>query len=71
MAICLQDPDTCRQCGGKSGVLRSLSAKGLRRRRRECLECGHRWTTYETRLNPRRISIRPTTEAPDNSRPAR
>ena len=37
----------CPECGGKSRVLDSRISKGECRRRRECLKCGERYTTWE------------------------
>jgi len=39
--------DTCPQCGGKGATIHSRkTTKGQRRRRHECQECKHRWTTW-------------------------
>ena len=38
---------TCPVCGGKAHVLESRSDGETVRRRRECLECGHRFITQE------------------------
>ena len=37
----------CRLCHGNSKVIDTASTPGPIRRRRECLSCGHRWTTKE------------------------
>lgn len=44
--------DTCGKCGGFTRVLECRGSKEYRRRRRECKDCGHRFTTYESRINP-------------------
>ena len=56
MAIRLPDPEDCRTCHCKGRVIDSRRRRGYRRRRHECPACGHRWSTYQTRLNPRRVS---------------
>jgi len=45
----------CPACGGVSKV---LERRGLRRRR-ECQECGHRWTTLESLLGVKPVSLPP------------
>lgn len=37
----------CSECGGKIGVVESRSLAQAVRRRKKCLTCGHRTTTYE------------------------
>jgi transcriptional repressor NrdR len=37
----------CPDCGGKARVLETREAKIGTRRRRQCLTCGQRFTTYE------------------------
>jgi len=39
-------------CGGESKVRDSRPLAAYVRRRRECLACGSRWTTYETLIEP-------------------
>ncbi len=46
----------CPYCGSKSKVIDSRSAGEGIRRRRECLACGQRFTTYE-RVAPRRLMV--------------
>ncbi len=46
----------CPYCGSKSKVIDSRSAGEGIRRRRECLACGQRFTTYE-RIAPRRLMV--------------
>lgn len=40
----------CSACKNKAIECRDLP--GALRRRRECSECGHRWTTYEMAISP-------------------
>lgn len=43
--------DDCSACGQPgSRILETRIKKAYRRRRRECLHCGHRWTTCEVVL---------------------
>ena len=37
----------CIKCGGKSTVVETRLSPGETRRRRQCTDCGYRWTTYE------------------------
>lgn len=37
----------CLKCSKESKVIDSRIENGLIKRRRECLECKHRWNTYE------------------------
>lgn len=39
----------CQRCEGKSRVVDTEPQVGRIRRRRQCKECGYRWTTYEIR----------------------
>lgn len=39
--------DECRECGGDSRVLKTDRRVLKIWRRRECVECGHRWSTAE------------------------
>lgn len=43
---------TCDVCGGGTKVIDSRGSRGAIRRRRECLHCRHRFTTYEGRYQP-------------------
>lgn len=43
------EPAKCVACGGESTVIESRRQQHYTRRRRECLECGARWTTLERR----------------------
>jgi hypothetical protein len=42
----------CEKCGGESAVIDSRDIYGTKRRRRECLACKFRWSTYEIRWQP-------------------
>lgn len=39
----------CPECGEGSRVIETVPYSDRVRRRRECRECGHRWTTNERR----------------------
>lgn len=52
------NPEQCRTCGGKGRVIESRITPTCRRRRRECPDCGRRWTSYESFINPRRVLFR-------------
>ena len=39
----------CPQCGGKTAVINTRD-KGDFYRRRKCLDCGHRFSTHEVRI---------------------
>lgn len=39
----------CLKCGGESCVIDSRATSAALRRRRKCLSCQERWTTYEER----------------------
>jgi len=45
----------CEMCNGQSHITNSRKFKKFIRRRRECLDCGHRWTTEE-RKGIKRVS---------------
>ena len=63
--LALPSPDRCEACGGPSSVVdvrlrgggrRSGGRSGWLRRRRECTQCGARWSTWEsTILHPVRL----------------
>lgn len=53
--VTLPDPERCPRCKTKGRVIKSRRLPGWRKRRRKCPECGKRWNTYETTINPRRI----------------
>lgn len=55
----LANPQLCRVCQRKGQVIDSrVSLGGYRRRRHRCPFCTHRWTTYESFINPRRVVLR-------------
>lgn len=48
------DPVKCPRCGTRGAIADSRNLTGYRRRRHEC-PCGHRWTTYQSVVNPRSL----------------
>jgi len=44
----VSDPRLCPECGAGSRVIETRPASMGTRRRRVCVECGHRWSTRET-----------------------
>lgn len=55
----LADYDRCAKCGGRSYVADSVPCKGYRRRTHRCRTCGHKWRSYQSRLNPRKVKVAP------------
>jgi len=55
----LPNPKTCSKCGLRGTVVdsRAVASLGTQRRSHACT-CGHRWNTYETVLDPRRIRMK-------------
>jgi transcriptional regulator NrdR family protein len=50
------DYEYCATCGGRGYVIDSRKHRRLRyRRRRHACACGSRWTSYQSRVNPRRV----------------
>lgn len=48
----------CPACSkDRSNVIETRPAPAGTRRRRKCLECEHRWTTYEVNYNPDELSV--------------
>jgi len=47
----LPDPERCATCGSRGRVIDSRREHGYRRRRRQCVDCGRKWNTYESFLN--------------------
>lgn len=46
--IKVRDVDICEKCGGdRIQCLESRNTKGIRKRKKVCIECGCRITTYE------------------------
>lgn len=45
----------CPKCGGQSTVIDSRMISGTVRRRRECEQCGHRFSTEETLYKFQRV----------------
>jgi transcriptional regulator NrdR family protein len=48
----------CPKCYGKTTVLVTKVNEDYVRRRRECLECGHRYTTVEMVIDDIKLYIR-------------
>lgn len=53
----LRDPQKCVKCGARGRIVDTRLRRGFRRRRRHCV-CGHRWNTFETLIDPRRLRER-------------
>ena len=55
------EPEACPRCGERGRVVESRRVGrvqrgvGYRRRRHECPGCRHRWTTYQSVVNPNEI----------------
>lgn len=60
----LRDPDVCRCGADDSHVLERRRRQGFVSRRHECRSCGFRWTTYESRINPRKLRLMPVFTGP-------
>jgi hypothetical protein len=59
MASQLLDPERCSKCGGGARIYKSYRARGYRLRRHKCRECGERWTSYQSRMDPkRRVTVK-------------
>lgn len=53
----LRDPDRCPfGCAAPSDLMETRKRHGFVTRKRKCLSCQHRWKTYETIIDPRRIN---------------
>lgn len=47
----MTDPTVCSSCAtGSAGVIETRYRGGMRRRRRRCVSCGHRWNSVEVTL---------------------
>ena len=57
-SIKLPDPEKCRICKTRGRVCDSRARPAFRWRRHLCPKCGFRWSTYQTVLNPRRLTVR-------------
>lgn len=53
----------CDKCHGQTKVINSRGSRGSVRRRRECLACRHRFTTYEGRAVPSQAEVATAHEA--------
>lgn len=54
----LPDPQRCLKCGGRGRIVDTRMKEGFRKRRRWC-KCGHKWNSYETLIDPRRLRAQP------------
>lgn len=54
----LRDPDVCKFGHTTSEVLSRWRGKGYLRRRHRCRICGHRWTSYQSLMNPRTLTVK-------------
>jgi len=54
----LRDPDVCRDGHRHTKVLSRRRRRGFFYRRHACLVCGHRWTSYQSLINPKRVHLR-------------
>ena len=54
----LRDPERCPHCGGDSRVTDSRPNGPARKRRRACLTCPYRWSTYESLIDPSHIRLK-------------
>lgn len=58
----LADPQRCMKCGARGRIVDTRMRKGFRKRRRRCA-CGHKWNSYETLIDPRRLRASPPTSS--------
>lgn len=47
LSALIVDGVQCPRCNGESRVFNSRDVNGARWRRRRCVQCGHRYSTYE------------------------
>lgn len=57
----------CPDCGGATGVLETAAYPDRVRRRRECVACGHRFTTDERPRTPSRFQPGDRVRSPGGS----
>lgn len=58
----LRDPETCRICQARGRVVNSRrSSLGYRRRRHECPICLRRWTSWQSLISPRKVTLKTAT----------
>jgi transcriptional regulator NrdR family protein len=55
----LRDPEACPICGADSRVVQSQHTPTHRWRRRQCIVCKGSWRTFESLINPRKITLKP------------
>lgn len=61
---------TCPECGsGDDGVVKVRDAGHYIYRRRECHDCGARWSTYERRRKPGPDGVKVTPPDPTDESP--
>ncbi len=54
----LRDPDVCR-CGTPGRLVKRRRGRGFLSRRHACPACGHRWTSYQSLINPQKLRLMP------------
>ena len=54
----LRDPDVCRCGSHDTRLVKRRRGQSVIRRRHECRRCGHRWTSYQSLINPRRVTLK-------------
>lgn len=54
----LRDPDVCT-CGAPGHLVKRRRGKGFLSRRHACARCGHRWTSYQSLINPKKLRLMP------------
>lgn len=59
MAIQLRDPEACPRCGKRGRVVRSVPRVGYRYRRHKCGYCAKIWGSWQSLINPKRVTVRP------------
>jgi transcriptional regulator NrdR family protein len=52
----LRDYELCPKCHGKGRVVDSRKRKGYRRRMHRCRTCKIAWPSFQSVINPRRVS---------------
>lgn len=62
----LRDPDVCK-CGSASSKVtrrrRGKEGQGMLARRHVCLRCGHRWSSFQSLIDPRKLRLMPVIAA--------
>lgn len=65
----LRDPDSCPNGHEHDRILSKRKGLGCRIRRHECVICRARWDTFESLIDPKRVTMRPI-ERPVEVQPA-